>query len=268
MTSWAFFFSTKVVTVLAPCLRARARLVGVSSLPAARASARALRRALRSCLVSGRYLSRRRNSWVANHWKQNLSFFIRKLIWEIFNESQTREQEENTEKYLPINCITRHWLNVIISARLQLTWAGTGSSWSLYKTRATILRGSSARHGRLRLLSFSPRGVSYQPVCLSRAVWNWLIAGGILRRVWRTAFWRWSLMYLGHLMKRLKSLLGWISWPMPKLRVRFSKRGFTTLLVSGFLTAKGAAATFLPFLFFPYEHNTSLKIVMNKDQCS
>jgi hypothetical protein len=27
----------------------------------------------------------------------------------------------------------------------------------------------------------------------------------------------------------------------------------TTLLVSGFLTAKGAAATFLPFLFFPWE---------------
>ena len=116
----------------------------------------------------------------------------------------------------------------------------------------SIPKGCSvlARHSRLKLLGFFP-GSRYQPVCLSRAVWNWLIAGGIFRRVWRTAFWRWSLMYLGHLTKRLKSLLGWMSPPMPKLRVRFSKRGLTTRLVSGFLEAKGAAATFFPFLPFP-----------------
>jgi hypothetical protein len=39
---------------------------------------------------------------------------------------------------------------------------------------------------------------------------------------------------------------------MPKFLARFSKSGFTTLLTSGFLLARGAAATFFPF-FFPYK---------------
>ena len=34
-TSWAFFFSMRVVTVLTPCLTTAARLSGLSSLPAA-----------------------------------------------------------------------------------------------------------------------------------------------------------------------------------------------------------------------------------------
>ena len=126
------------------------------------------------------------------------------------------------------------------------------SSLSLVKTRAL------ARQGRLRLVGcHNPReqvpGKNYKPVCLSRAVLNWLIGGGILSLVWRTAFCLWSRMYLGHFTKRLRSLLGWMSWPMPKLRARFSNRGLTTLLDSSFLTDKGGAATFLPFLFFPCE---------------
>ena len=89
--------------------------------------------------------------------------------------------------------------------------------------------------------------IIYLPVCLSKVEWNWLIGGGIFKRVWRTAFCLCKRTYLGHLTKRLKSRLGWICWPIWKLRGRATKRGFLTLLTSGFLTAKGAAATFFPF---------------------
>merc|ERR1712020_242413 len=64
-TSFAFFFSTSVVTVFTPCRTTGPRLVGVSSLPSARASARALRRSFLSCFVSGRYLSNNLNNCVA-----------------------------------------------------------------------------------------------------------------------------------------------------------------------------------------------------------
>ena len=90
----------------------------------------------------------------------------------------------------------------------------------------------------------------YLPVCLSRAWLNWLIGGGTFNLVWRTAFCLWRRMYFGQRTNRLKSLLGWISCPIPKFRGRFSNKGFTTLFCSGFLTASGAAATFFPF-FFP-----------------
>lgn len=116
------------------------------------------------------------------------------------------------------------------------------------------------------------------PVCLSRAWVNWFRGGGTFSRWNNTAFCLWSLIYRGHLTNLLKSLFGWISWPdnknktwirlqprrdeiikgikynmnkytpMPKFFVRFSNRGLTTLLVSTFLVAKGAAATF----FFPF----------------
>merc|ERR1719187_1510970 len=112
-TSWAFFFSTRVVTVLTPWRRTGALLLGASSFPAALASALALRRSFLACLSSGLYLSNSLNSCVA--------------------------------------------------------------------------------------------------VCLSRVWLNWLTAGGTFSLVWSTAFWRWSLMYLGHLMNLDRSLLGWIS---------------------------------------------------------
>jgi hypothetical protein len=44
--------------------------------------------------------------------------------------------------------------------------------------------------------------------------------------------------------KRIKQTLN------PIHLVRFSKSGLTTLLASGFFTANGGAATFLPFLVF------------------
>merc|ERR1719411_2095410 len=53
-TNWAFFFSTRVVTVLTPWWTTAFFLVGVSSLPAALASARFFKRSFLSCLVSGR----------------------------------------------------------------------------------------------------------------------------------------------------------------------------------------------------------------------
>merc|ERR1719394_1609384 len=65
MTNFAFFFSTNVVTVLIPWRTTGPRLVGLSSLPAARASARSLKRSFLSRLVSGRYLSNNLNNWVA-----------------------------------------------------------------------------------------------------------------------------------------------------------------------------------------------------------
>ena len=48
----------------------------------------------------------------------------------------------------------------------------------------------------------------------------------------------------------VRSLGGWISAPIPKFLLLFSKRGLTTRLASGLLTARGAAATFFPFLPF------------------
>ena len=48
-----------------------------------------------------------------------------------------------------------------------------------------------------------------------------------------------------------RSLAGWMSAPMPKFLLLFSKSGLTTLLASGRLTDKGAAATFFP-AFFPF----------------
>merc|ERR1719206_866933 len=64
-TSWAFFFSTRVVTSLTPRRTTGALLVGASSLPSALAAARSLKRSFLACLVSGLYLSRSLNSWVA-----------------------------------------------------------------------------------------------------------------------------------------------------------------------------------------------------------
>ncbi|KAL3956280.1 hypothetical protein ACCO45_009126 [Purpureocillium lilacinum] len=50
--------------------------------------------------------------------------------------------------------------------------------------------------------------------------------GGTFRRIWRIFFWRWRRTYSGHLTMRERLRLGWMSWPMPKFRGRFSMRGF------------------------------------------
>lgn len=52
-----------------------------------------------------------------------------------------------------------------------------------------------------------------QPVVLSSVWVNWLIGGGTFNLRCRTAFWRWMRMYLGHLTKRDRSRVGWMSWP-------------------------------------------------------
>ena len=115
MTSWAFFCSTNLVTVLQPALKVGGFFFGASSFPATLASAFDLRRALFCNLVSGRYFSMSLKSWTA--------------------------------------------------------------------------------------------------VCLSKAWENWLIGGGIFKRFWRMALWRWMRMYFGHLTKRERSRFGWTFWP-------------------------------------------------------
>lgn len=64
-TSWAFFCSTKVVTVLVPLLMVFGLLVGVSSFLATFSSARAFSLSFLAAAVSGLYFSRILNSWVA-----------------------------------------------------------------------------------------------------------------------------------------------------------------------------------------------------------
>src|SRR6478609_8774983 len=76
--------------------------------------------------------------------------------------------------------------------------------------------------GRYLLRSLKAWGA----VFLSRTCWNWEIAGGTLRRRLRIFFWRWRRMYSGHFTMRDRLRLGWMSWPIPKLRDRFSMRGF------------------------------------------
>ena len=63
-------------------------------------------------------------------------------------------------------------------------------------------------------------------VLRSRTFENCAIAGGTLRRRLRIFFWRWRRMYSGHFTMRERLRRGWMSWPMPKLRGRFSMRGF------------------------------------------
>merc|ERR1711962_587770 len=59
---------------------------------------------------------------------------------------------------------------------------------------------------------------------------------------------RCSLMYLGQRTNLLRSRLGWMFWPMPKLRGRFSNSGFTVFLASTLRATSGAAATFFLLL--------------------
>ena len=63
-------------------------------------------------------------------------------------------------------------------------------------------------------------------VLRSRTLLNCAMAGGTLRRRERIFFWRWRRTYSGHFTMRERLRRGWMSWPMPKLRGRFSMRGF------------------------------------------
>lgn len=51
------------------------------------------------------------------------------------------------------------------------------------------------------------------PVGLSNARLNWLIGGGTFKRWYKILRCRWILTYRGHFTKRVRSRLGWISWP-------------------------------------------------------
>lgn len=64
-TSWAFFCSTNLVTVLQPALKLACFFDGAWSFPATLASAFAFKRALFCNLVSGRYFSISLKSWTA-----------------------------------------------------------------------------------------------------------------------------------------------------------------------------------------------------------
>ena len=84
-------------------------------------------------------------------------------------------------------------------------------------------------------------------------VWeNWLIVGGTLSLVNRILFYRWIRMYLGHLTKRVRSLLGWISPPILKLRGFFTNKGFFSPLAPVLPYAE-VVTTFFPLeAFFIY----------------
>lgn len=84
ITSWAFFCSTNLVTVLQPARKVFGFLEGASSLPATLASAFAFKRVCFWSLVSGRYFSKILNSWTAKskeyYWGYDcLHFFFREL---------------------------------------------------------------------------------------------------------------------------------------------------------------------------------------------
>lgn len=48
-------------------------------------------------------------------------------------------------------------------------------------------------------------------VFLSRVCENCAMEGGTFRRWLRMTFWRWRRTYWGHLTKRVRSVVGWIS---------------------------------------------------------
>jgi hypothetical protein len=78
------------------------------------------------------------------------------------------------------------------------------------------------------------------------ALVNWWIAGGTLRRWYRTARWRWSLTYLGHLTNLERSRpAGRMSPPTWNVRGRAGKRGSAALTTLGFSSA--AFFDLLPF---------------------
>merc|ERR1740130_2149070 len=86
---------------------------------------------------------------------------------------------------------------------------------------------------------------------LSMVQLNWLMAGGTLRRMSMIFFARCKRTYLGHLMKRVKSRLGWMSPPTRKVRGAFSKRGFFCTFF--FAPApRGALGKFFLELDFPF----------------
>ena len=67
--------------MLIPDLTTGGRLVGTSSLPFTRCSARSVSLTLRSCFVSGRYLSIRRNTWLAADTQHWLLYDHKSLPW-------------------------------------------------------------------------------------------------------------------------------------------------------------------------------------------
>merc|ERR1711937_175398 len=90
---------------------------------------------------------------------------------------------------------------------------------------------------------------AWAAVFLSRTCWNCARAGGTFKRIWRIFFWRWRRTYSGHFTMRETLRLGWMSWPIPKLRGRFSIKGFLgPFLLPALPWGNGAAATFLPDL--------------------
>lgn len=81
-----------------------------------------------------------------------------------------------------------------------------------------LLACSSARcfkrsffSGRVSGRYFSKSLNNWVDVCLSSVWVNWLIGGGTFKRLSKMLRWRWRRMYWGHLTKRVRSRLCWIS---------------------------------------------------------
>lgn len=87
-------------------------------------------------------------------------------------------------------------------------------------------------------------------------VWvNWLMVGGTFSLTIRILFCLWIRMYLGHLTKRVRSFLGWMSPPILKLRALFLKR---ELLPAEAPAEAAPTTTFFPLTaFFTYYETTA-----------
>ena len=93
---------------------------------------------------------------------------------------------------------------------------------------------------------------------LSRALENWAMAGGTLILVKRILFCLWKVMYLGHLTKRVRFLVGWMLLPTLKLRGLFSKSGFTF-----FSTFLAPFLAFTPLAICLWEIIIIIKLIIN-----
>ena len=84
------------------------------------------------------------------------------------------------------------------------------------------------------------------PVCRSSAWLNWLMGGGTFSLCFNTAFCLCRRMYLGHRTNRLKSRLGWMSWPGNYWRIKLMQKMdgavSSQMLLQGLIFFFGSAA--------------------------
>ena len=153
---------------------------------------------------------------------------------------------------LPV-CLSRVWVNWLIGGGIfSLVWRTAFCLWRRMYLRKKI---TSIRRLPSQVLFHWNKFVANSVREFNKMFWNhvdiicpylcFIMLNFLCHNKWKNA----KNTYLGHLTKCVRSLFGWISCPMPKDLGLFSKSGLDTRLTSGFFTAKGAAATFFPFLF-------------------